>query len=254
MIPRLWVNNFTVGINVISKNAREVLEKQLREIDMTQDVAAIRDQVVAVMQGTCGTSTQGAAMLSAQFYDGIRQFETGHALGAVPDSGREPKATEGAVRAFAQKLVDGKQDEFVEACLQRADYEIKVAAAQTCLNNAKRDPNKPRFARVPTGDETCDWCLMLASRGFVYHTEAAASHAHSDCDCRVVPSWDSMEVEGYDHDELYVMWQEAIDAKARERAERNGTTVDSEREKIMDAYARSAKSARLKAKLRKAKR
>lgn len=244
MIPRLWVNNFTVGINVISKNAREVLEKQLREIDMTQDVAAIREQVVAVMQGTCGTSAHGAAMLSAQFYDGIRQFETGSALGAVPDSGREPKATEGAVRAFAQKLVDGKQDEFVEACLQRADYEIKVAAAQTCLNNAKRDPLKPRFARVPTGDETCDWCLMLASRGFVYHTEAAASHTHWNCDCRVIPSWDSEEVEGYDPNAIYDQWQDAIDAKAAERAERNGTSEAEERERIMRQYGDAARRAK----------
>lgn len=244
MIPRLWVNNFTVGINVISKNAREVLERQLREIDMAQDVAAIREQVVAVMQGTCGTSTRGAAMLSAQFYDGIRQFETGSALGAVPDSGREPKATEGAVRAFAQKLVDGKQDEFVEACLQRADYEIKVAAAQTCLNNARRDPRKPRFARVPTGAETCDFCLMLASRGFVYHTEAAASHTHTSCDCRVIPSWDSYEVEGYDPKAIYDQWQDAIDAKAAERAERNGTSEAEERERIMRQYGDAARRAK----------
>lgn len=244
MIPRLWVNNFTVGINVISKNACEALERQLREIDMTQDVAAIRKQVVSVMQGVCGTSTQGAAMLAAQFYNGIRRYELGEATDVTFDSGRDTEATEGAVRAFAEKLVDGKQDEFVEACLQRADYEIKVAAAQTCLNNAKRDPNKPRFARVPTGDETCDFCLMLASRGFVYHTEAAASHTHWSCDCRVIPSWDSEEVEGYDPDALHDQWQGAIDAKAEERAERNGTTVDEERSRIMKSYGDAAKRAK----------
>lgn len=243
MIPRRWVSDLTSGINAISDKAHDALEQQIRAIDLTQDVATVREKAIAVMQGVCGVSAQGAAMLSTQFYDSVRQLEVGSPLGSTPDSGREPKATEGAVRAFAQKLVDGKQDEFVEACLQRADYEIKTAAAQACLNNAKRDPLKPRFARVPDGEETCDFCLMLASRGFVYHTEAAASHTHSGCNCRVVPSWDDGGVEGYDEKSLYDQWQDAINLKASDRAERNGTTADEERQKIMDGYAKAAAKA-----------
>ena len=214
MIPRQWVNNYTVGINVISKKAREALSALLAAIDMDQDVATVREQAVQAMQGVCGTSTQGAAMLSAQFYNGIRQYELGETIDATFESGREPEATEGAVRAFAQKLVDGKRDEFVGACLDRADYEVKVAAAQTCVNNAERDPRKPRFARVPSGEETCDFCLMLASRGFVYHTEVTASHAHANCDCRIIPSWESEEVEGYDPDELYRQWRNGKQSSA----------------------------------------
>ncbi len=207
MIPRLWVSNYTAGINAISKKARETLADLLSAIDMEQDVATVREQVVPVMQGVCGTSTQGSAMLSASFYNGIRQYELGETIDATLDSGREPDATEGAVRAFAQKLVDGKQNEFVDACLDRVDYEVKVAAAQTCVNNAKIDPRKPRFARVPSGEDTCEFCLMLASRGFVYHTAVTASHAHANCDCRIIPSWESEEVEGYDPDELYRRWK-----------------------------------------------
>lgn len=244
MIPRLWVNNFTVGINAISDKAREALGALLSEIDMDQDVTTVREQAVQAMQGVCGTSTQGAAMLAAEFYNGIRQYELGETIDATFDSGREPEATESAVRAFAQKLVEEKQNKFVDACLDRADYEVKVAAAQTCVNNAKIDPKKPRFARVPSGEDTCEFCLMLASRGFVYHTEAAASHTHASCDCRVIPSWDSYEVEGYDPDALYDKWQGAIDAKAEERAERNGTTVEDERNRIMKSYGDAAKRAK----------
>jgi len=208
MIPRLWVDNFTAGINAISKKARKTLANLLASIDMGQDVTTVREQAVQAMQGVCGTSTQGAAMLAAEFYNGIRQYELGETIDATFDSGREPEATEGAVRAFAQKLVDGKQDEFVDACLDRADYEVKVAAAQTCVNNAKIDPKKPRFARVPSGEDTCEFCLMLASRGFVYHTEVTASHAHANCDCRIIPSWKSEVVEGYDPDELYALYKD----------------------------------------------
>ena len=47
------------------------------------------------------------------------------------------------------------------------------------------------FARVPTGTETCTFCLMLASRGAVYHTRKTAGERgrfHRGCDCKVVPS------------------------------------------------------------------
>lgn len=50
---------------------------------------------------------------------------------------------------------------------------------------------------------------MLASRGFAYHSEETASHAHANCDCRLVPSWDKKgtSVEGYDPEYYYRIWQ-----------------------------------------------
>jgi hypothetical protein len=254
MVPRLWLDNYTAAINELSRKSRDSLTAALALIDLMGDVAEVRAQVVALMNGVCGAATSGTAQLSRAFYNAIRQQELGSIITGTLDCGRDPQATDGAVRAFADKLVKGDPQSFVNLCVSRVDYEIKVAAAQTCLNNAKVDPVKPRFARVPTGDETCDFCLMLASRGFVYHTEASASHAHAHCDCRVTPSWKAHEVEGYDPDALAVAWVDAVEEKAAKRAARNGTDVDTERQNIMDAYARSAKNARLKAKLRKAKR
>lgn len=68
-----------------------------------------------------------------------------------------------------------------------------------------------RYARVPTGGETCPFCVMLASRGFVYISEQAASHAHPGCDCRVVPGFaGETEVEGYDLDGLYRQYIEDL--------------------------------------------
>lgn len=69
--------------------------------------------------------------------------------------------------------------------------------------------NGRRFARVPTGAETCSFCLMLASRGFVYATESKAGDLakyHGDCDCAVVAE-DNTVPEGYDPDELYARYQ-----------------------------------------------
>ena len=181
MIPRRYVNNFTKALNAVSEDMRRRLADELAAIDMGQDVATVRQQVVEVMQAYCGGATDVAATLAAEFYDGLREFELGERMGAFADSGRDPAATDGAVHAFAQKLVDGKPDEFRELCLERLDYEMKVAAERCVLTNGARDRRRPKFARVPTGNETCDFCLMLASRGFVYRSADSASHSHANC-------------------------------------------------------------------------
>ena len=68
------------------------------------------------------------------------------------------------------------------------------ALNETIMANARRDRTKGvRFARVPTGHETCTFCLMLASRGAVYHSRQSAGefrHFHRHCDCKVVPGFE----------------------------------------------------------------
>ena len=130
----------------------------------------------------------------------------GEKMGAKAISGYDEAKTAGAVRAFVRFVVDGRVDTFNDQVLQRVDYEMKLSAANSTIENGRRDKRKPRYARVPTGAETCDFCLMLASRGFVYRSEstAFASHVHSSCDCRVTPGWEGMEVEGYDPRGAYV--------------------------------------------------
>lgn len=243
-VPRVYVDRFTAAINQLSEESRQMLAEELASIDMTQDVATIREQTIAIMQKWCGGATDMVALLAAEFYSGLRQLEIGEASTPLALSGRVPEATDGAVRAFAQELVNGRPQEFVDLCLERLDYEMRIAASNSVIENGKRDSRKPKYARVPTGAETCDFCLMLASRGYVYSSEVGASHAHAGCDCRVVPSWGGATVEGYDPEAEYRRWQDAIDTKAKERAERNGTTEAEERQKIMDTYERAASNTR----------
>lgn len=210
-IPRSYIENYSKALNVVSERARASLVDALSRIDYSADVAAIRDAVIAIMQPACGASSTMAARLAAEFYDGLRaRFDVDDGFAAEVDSQRVPEATDGAVRAFAQDLVDDKPvEQFIGKCADRIDYETRLAANKCIEFNAKNDLKKPRWARVPTGAETCQFCIMLASRGFVYHSEETASHAHAHCDCRVVPSWDKKNpaVQGYDPDEYYDMWK-----------------------------------------------
>ena len=246
-IPRAAVDFLTEEINGISADAQARVLKVLQGIQWTpENVAQCRDLVIQALAAVMPTYTTMAAQASADFYDAARELVVGEKMGAKAISDYDPAKTEGAVRAFVRFVLRDDVQTFNDQVLQRIDYDMKRSANMSVVENGRRDPKRVRYARVPTGAETCDFCLMLASRGFVYQSEgtAGAGHTHYACDCRCVPGWDGMEVEGYDPQAIYDRWQDAIDAKAKERAERNGTTVSEERASIMAAYGRAAKNAK----------
>lgn len=255
-IPRAAVDFLTEEINGISADAQARVLKVLQEINWTpENIAECRELVLQALAAVMPTYTDMAAQASADFYDAARELALGERLGAVAISDYDPRKTAGAVRAFVRFVLRDDVQAFNDQVLQRIDYEMKRSAGESMFANGRRDPRKPKFARVPTGDETCDFCLMLASRGFVYTSEATAGaikldHYHSGCDCRVVCQWDGGGVEGYDTQATYDRWQDAVDALAAERAERRGTTAEEERDKIFRGYANSAKSAKKLARMR----
>ena len=232
-IPRSYIENYSAALNTVSERSREALIDALSTIDYTADIADVRNAVIAVMQPACGASTTVAARLAADFYDGLRlQFGIDDGYKASIETMREPEATDGAVRAFVQDLVDDKPiDQFIGKCADRIDSETRRAANECIAFNAQQDPEKPRWARVPVVTPviykpwskergvthnaylaqhgTCQFCMMLASRGFVYHSEELASHAHPGCDCRVIPSWDKKNpaIQGYDPAEYFDKWK-----------------------------------------------
>ena len=221
-IPRAALDYVTEQINGLSADAQAKIMKVLESLDWKPDdadnVAACRQAVVEALASIMPTYTDAAAQASADFYDASREMMVGEPLGAQAISGYRPEATEGAVRSFVRFVLEDRVETFNDQVLQRIDYETKRAAGTSMIENGKRDPLKPRYARVPTGSETCAFCIMLASRGFVYHTEGTAGavdHYHANCDCRIVCGWDTyasgvsrrrasgVEVEGYDMDALY---------------------------------------------------
>ena len=261
-IPRAALDFVTDEINGISADAQRKAMRVLERIDWS-DVTAARELAVEAAQLALSDATTLAAQASADFYDASRELAVGEKLGARALSGYNPDATDGAIRGFVRFVERGDIEQFNDQVMQRIDYEIKRAAGYSMTENGAADPLNPRYARVPTGTETCAFCLMLASRGFVYRSERNAgsmNHYHSGCDCRVVCSWQTtgagvsrrasldLDVEGYDPDALYDEWIASIDEDARERAERYGTSFDDERASIMRAYRRSAEGAKRRGK------
>lgn len=184
-IPRAALDYVSEQINMLSADARARVLRVLESIEWTPgNIAECRAIVVDALESVLPMYTSAAAQASADLYDAIRQASVGVPLGAQAYSGYDPPATAGAVRAFVQKIVDGKPVEtFDNLVLSRVDYELRRAANYCITANGRRDQLKPKYARVPTGAETCDFCLMLASRGFVYHSisSAAVGHTHDNC-------------------------------------------------------------------------
>lgn len=131
------------------------------------------------------------------------------------------------------------------------DKAVKEHGTNTIIENASSDPAKPRFARVPVGD-TCKFCRMLASRGFVYSSEFSAffqgqgKRFHDWCDCAIVADWDvnNPRLEGYDPDALEHEWRQATkdaensndinDVMKASRKPKNGKEPEKEKPSVWD--------------------
>lgn len=246
-ISRSYVDALTRSLNTLSEATQAVARAQLAAIEYT-DIADLRNQVIAILEPLLSIATDIAAGYAAQTYDRIREASVGSATNAVARSGRIPEATERAVRALVGEVDKSGYEAFTRSVEARCDYEIKKAAGESTLYNAERDPRKPKWARIPTGAETCTFCLMLASRGFVYRSKESAgalNHWHPHCDCRIVPGFDGMEIEGYDPDKLYRKWKDAEEEKRLNQSDRNPDDIFVPREKIADYSLTNPDKARM---------
>lgn len=189
-------------------------------------VAECRDFAWQVMLEAVQIYGDASATAAADYYDSVMSAAGTGAKPALLHSGVDEDQVEKVARYQAGKLVKGDQLGLARECAAYASDATRQAANRTMLKNALRDSKLGvRFARVPTGAETCTFCRMLASRGFDYKSEKTAgkfSHFHRNCDCRVVSSADAEGLEGYDPDREYDLWKkfEEIDAGDGTKAEK----------------------------------
>lgn len=157
-------------------------------------VAEKREAAKLIMEGFVQGYDDVAAEFAAQWYD--RRAEQGGARldQAVTMTTYRPDSVDAVARYQAKKLAKGGDAAFAKACGEFARNDAFKSLNETISANVGRDKEKGvRFARVPTGFETCTFCLMLASRGAVYHTRKTAGEFkrfHRRCDCKVVPSFE----------------------------------------------------------------
>lgn len=181
---------------------------------------ALLELVPAIIDKYADTSSTAAA----EWYERVRSkwisddFKAQTPTRANDDISRLIRAKAGVL--FGGDADPGQMLRFLNGVVDKG---VKQGGRDAIRYNAKRDPKRPRYARVPSGVKTCAFCAMLASRGWVYEsaeTAGAMNKYHSDCDCEIVPSWgkDRPNVEGYDPEKLYADYE-----KARDQAGENPT-------------------------------
>ena len=160
-----------------------------------------------------------AATVGAEFYDEVRaeqQPRTQYrATVADPvDEERVNGIVESAFRGYtvAADQADGSHVTTSELPVedrvqQRLEQSLSRLVLQpgrgTIAENVRKDPAQPVWVRVPTGETTCEFCIMLASREFGTHFSGYRSERvalfddngdkyHKNCDCVAVPIFDGL--------------------------------------------------------------
>lgn len=179
-------------------------------------IAKKREAAKLIMEGFVQGYDDVAAEFAAQWYDHRAEQGGARLAQAVTMTTYRPDSVDAVARYQAKKLAKGGDAEFAKACGEFARNDAFRSLNETISANVGRDKDKgARFVRVPTGLETCTFCIMLASRGAVYHTRKTAGelkHFHRGCDCKVVPSFegdpDAELVEGVRPKELYKLYKQ----------------------------------------------
>ena len=174
-------------------------------------VAEKREAAKLIMEDFVQAYDDKAAEFASQWYDYRAEQGDARLKQAVTMTVYEPGSVDDVARYQAKKLAKEGDAAFARACGEFARNDAFRSLNETIIANVGRDRDKgARFARVPAGAETCTFCLMLASRGAVYHSRKTAGefkHFHRRCDCKIVPGFgddpDAELVEGVRPKELY---------------------------------------------------
>lgn len=225
-VDKSSLDAFRATIAMQAGAARNLMETSIAEYlrrNPGAPVADVREYALALADTTEYVYGQAAAAATAQLYD-----RTAEALGLDLDPAalaelEDAGQAERVIRYQAGKLAEGDYAGFGAAVGRYLADRVLRTSWQTVIDNADRPRDRKlgiRYARVPTGARTCGFCIMLASRGFVYRSRRLAGELgpgvrfnsfHNGCDCLVVAGDESTTVEGYEPDKMYEAYADARD-------------------------------------------
>lgn len=129
-----------------------------------------------------------AAVAAADLYEDLRaEYGPGSPFRARAAAVAPLEQSQAAVRwAVAPLWAD---DPRLDATLARLSGALRRLTLQPARDTIQTESRREgtTYAVVPAGD-ACEWCLMLASRGAVYH-EQRERQWHDSCRCVAAPVW-----------------------------------------------------------------
>lgn len=214
MTTRQDVNRLSTATSRLTTAAQDDLASFFRSLDLTLPEAA-RDELIEFLPRLTQLYGDAAAAAAAEWFEGLRAGAVGTPYEAVLADPVDDAQVSQTVRYATGHLFTSTPDQALAVLSSATQRYVAYMSRATVARNAAHDPARPRWARVPAGAHTCAFCAMLASRGFVYHSEDKAGgdahRFHDDCHCQIVPEWGRgpAHIEGYDPDKLFGQYEEA---------------------------------------------
>lgn len=211
-LSRTRFNQYVRSLGIASTLAQQELWVIWRALDVA-NADIVKNNLLDIMPGIVEKYGNVSALAATEYYNEVRstagqltQYQ------AVMGKNVPREQVESSIRYAMRHAYEGNPQrtlEYLNGCVDKC---VKQSARNTIAINANNDPAKPKFARVPTGAKTCAWCIMLASRGFVYSSVQSAGEMgqyHPFCDCQIVPGFGDTKLKGYDPSALYDMYYNA---------------------------------------------
>ena len=191
-----WVK-YANKLSKINQRAGEVFQK-LIEKNGVDNFNATVEYAKAVID----RYGEASSALTAQMYDELANIQNANVQQAQP-----------ATIAKKDEII-GAFKKVQDIARMRSSVErfVKLASADTMLKNAQRDGAE--WAWVAIGD-TCPFCIMLASQGWVKASKKVikgdhARHIHAHCDCEFIVRFDGeTTIKGYDPDKFLEKYNNA---------------------------------------------
>lgn len=214
MASRADLNRLGRGRDAATLLARRDLQTFWATLDLTDPAGAWKalEDFVPLLVDRYG---EAAGVVAADWYDLLRRKAGAPGTYRATIVSADRGHLVDRMRRDAERFLAGEASTSTLNVLSLLTSEwINRWVNGTIVGSAAKDPAKPRVARIPKGATPCAWCLMLASRGPVYASEATAlASSHGDDKCGTAPIWEGDRLpKGYDPDGLYDIYQTGREA------------------------------------------
>lgn len=212
MISQALLNSYRSQVDKQGDRAAQFMERAIgtymkQKPDAT--VAQVREFTYELMQSALPNFTDLSETLSCEFMEMLASKYGWDDIHPELFDSTDYELVNRKLHYLAGYLADGDVEKFKSDVADVTKYYVKRAAQENMIKNC--DKAEVRYARVPTGFETCSFCFMLASRGFEYRDEITAGSLHkfhTNCDCIVVPGAKGRtKIDGYDPEGMYKRWE-----------------------------------------------
>lgn len=172
-------------VDLADVDLRDFLESQIRGGKLTRSEA--QELLLDTLPGWAAPYENASAAVSADLYE-QKRLAVGADLVAPHKTVLAPPVDAQrwgilASWALAPVETDGDWSTAFQKIVGGAHRTIADAHRNTTMRNSTRDPAARGWQRVGRGDETCNFCHMLITRGDVYRQSTVDFRSHDNCRC-----------------------------------------------------------------------